>query len=145
MRPDGTQNNPRGRGVSIIPADSNEQPKVNDDGIISFSPIFIESLQAPRYKYCPLYGQLIFYKTADQRYWNIPVTLLQTRNSPNHSTKLVKLVFPSLNELNKIWLKNSPRFVNINHIMTFRNYFGLLNCDICLKNHKKSKACQNVW
>ena len=34
MRPDGTQNNLRGRGVSIIPADSNEQPKVNDDGII---------------------------------------------------------------------------------------------------------------
>ena len=72
-------------------------------------------------------------------------TKLETINSPNHSTKLVKLVFPSLNELNKIWLKNSPRFVNINHIMTFRNYFGLLNCDICLKNHKKSKACQNVW
>ena len=38
---------------------------------------------APHYKYCPLYGQLNF-------------TKLETRNSPNHSTKLLKIVFPSL-------------------------------------------------
>ena len=24
--------------------------------------------QAPRYKYCPLYGQLIFYKTGDKKF-----------------------------------------------------------------------------
>ena len=70
-------------------------------------------------------------------------TKLETRNFPNHSTKLFKIVFPSWeNELNKIWLKNSSGFVNINHIITIRNYLGLRISDICLKN---SKACQNVW
>ena len=42
-------------------------------------------------------------------------TKLESRISPNHSTKLLKIGFPSLkNELNKILLKNSPGFVNIN-------------------------------
>ena len=44
MRPDATQNNLRGRGVSFTPADSNEQSKVIDDGINLFCPIFNESV-----------------------------------------------------------------------------------------------------